>query len=118
MKVWRGAGTDRVSGASERKGESLIFAWSLGVLIEDCGLVYMSSQGSRNQLEQRWGLRCYSLEPRVLASRCLALVVWNIHMMVSSGHSYLVLPWILSSLKKSLTAYLLKEDIICIMRHV
>ena len=28
------------------------------------GLVYASSQASRNQLEQRWGPRCYFLEPR------------------------------------------------------
>ena len=32
------------------------------VFIKDCGLVYVSSQASRNQLEQRQGPRCHSLE--------------------------------------------------------
>ena len=43
----------------------------VGVFIEDCGLVCMSSQASRNQLEQNHGPRYpswvnYSLEPEGL----------------------------------------------------
>ena len=38
-------GTDRVSGKP-------IFVWSLGVFIEEGGLMYVSPQASRNWLEQ------------------------------------------------------------------
>lgn len=40
-------------GDSERKEGSLISVWSLGVYVEDYGLVHVSPQASRNQLEQR-----------------------------------------------------------------
>lgn len=45
---------------------SLVFASGLGVLVENCGLVYESSQAPRNQLERRQGPRCDSLVPEGL----------------------------------------------------
>ena len=45
------------------KRKSLLCLGSREFFIEDSGLVYISPQTSWNQLQQRWGPRCYSLEP-------------------------------------------------------
>lgn len=47
-------------GDSGKKHESCL---CLGGFIEDGGQVHISSQASRNRLEQRQEPRCYSLEP-------------------------------------------------------
>ena len=77
-----------------RKGKegvsSSLGAW--GFFIDDCDLVHMSSQSSRNWSEQGQspGVHHKPLTPwsqGVLASRCLAPVVWNMHTMTSPGQS-------------------------------
>ena len=37
----------------KKRGPSLVSLWGLGVFTEGNGLVYVSSQASRNQLERR-----------------------------------------------------------------
>lgn len=45
-------------GDSKREGGSPVFVQDLGVFVEDGGLVYVSPEASRNQLEQKQGPRC------------------------------------------------------------
>lgn len=60
----------------KEKSVSLTFVPGLGVSTEVGGLVYLSSQASRNRLDQRRGPRCYSMERGNLGmerSRCSGL---------------------------------------------
>lgn len=57
------ADIDRHSmGLGKERSMNFIFVWGLGFFTEDGSLAYVSSLASRNHLEQRRGLRCYSLE--------------------------------------------------------
>lgn len=74
-------------GDSKREGGSLVFVQDLGVFVEDGGLVYVSPEASRNQLEQKQGPRCYSFDPGVLGSEtssadgleytCPVILTWS-----------------------------------------
>lgn len=48
---------------TQKRSMSLVLVWGLGIFIEDNGVVYVSSQATRNRLEQRRGPKCYCLEP-------------------------------------------------------
>ena len=54
---------DSVSRRLRKERRKLHLYLGSGVLIEGGGLVYVSSQASRNRVEQRQGARCYSSEP-------------------------------------------------------
>ena len=82
MKVYSEQIQTRV-GDSERKGESPVSAWGLEVFTEDSGLVFVSSQTSRNQLEQRQGTGVTLWSQGALALKALALVVSDVRAMAS-----------------------------------
>lgn len=101
-------------GDSERKGPQ-DFCLGLGASIDDCALVHVFSQASRNWSEQGQGPNVHhkALIPwsqRVLALRCLAPAFWDMLMMVPLRPflRYYLLCWKTAKISLSPVSY--KED--------
>ena len=103
---------------SERRGMSLVFVWDLGVSSEDCSLVHLSSEASKNKLEQKRGPKSYSLEPAVLGAEAssaggLGYAYGGLVLSFSPGPFSVVI-----YSREIITSLVLTMRTFCILRHV